>query len=147
MDLEDMVARTNIVSRQGEAVTVDQLNPLTFNGAVSRVQEPPFEMLKRPCSWCYYSQMTFHFSHSLFDTYELKVGAVFSYILYSFYDIFASARHPLLIVLPRMCRPPMEFCTSWTKWFCPKPGDSPRGTSCNLPTRSLVQWRLKNPAF
>ena len=28
LDFEDMVARTNIVSRQGEAVTVDQLQPL-----------------------------------------------------------------------------------------------------------------------
>ena len=36
---QDMVARTNIVSRQGEAVTVDTLQPLTFNGAVSKVQD------------------------------------------------------------------------------------------------------------
>lgn len=37
----DMVAGTNIVSRQGEAVTVNTLQPLTFNGAVSRVQDVP----------------------------------------------------------------------------------------------------------
>lgn len=36
---KDMVAGTNIVSRQGEAVTVNTLQPLTFNGAVSRVQD------------------------------------------------------------------------------------------------------------
>jgi len=37
----DMVARTNIVSRQGEAVTVGSLNPLTFNEAVASVQDVP----------------------------------------------------------------------------------------------------------
>lgn len=38
-NLKDMVARTNIVSRQGEAVTVGSLNPLTFNEAVASVQD------------------------------------------------------------------------------------------------------------
>lgn len=33
------MARTNIVSRQGEAVTVGSLNPLTFNEAVASVQD------------------------------------------------------------------------------------------------------------
>lgn len=39
VDPKDMVARTSIVSRQGAAVTVNSLNPLTFNGAVSSVQD------------------------------------------------------------------------------------------------------------